>query len=153
MLDFFEVHGTDAAVDALLTRHFQLMRATSPAESCHVMTSDELRMAGARVFAGRTSDGEVLAVGAYKPLGDRKAELKSMHCHDKLRGTGVGRLLLAHLMQNIRKDGVTQVLLETGSDDVFLPARKLYHSAGFTECPPFGDYVLDPLSIFMRCDL
>ena len=31
----------------------------------------------------------------------------------------------------------------------FEAARRLYESFGFTYCPPFGDYVEDPHSVFM----
>jgi putative acetyltransferase len=43
----------------------------------------------------------------------------------------------------------TQLSLETGSVDEFIPARKLYEKYGFEECGPFADYTLDPLSTFM----
>jgi putative acetyltransferase len=33
--------------------------------------------------------------------------------------------------------------------DFFVPARTLYEQAGFSYCPPFGDYVEDPNSVFM----
>ena len=39
--------------------------------------------------------------------------------------------------------------LETGSLEAFLPARELYESFGFSYCPPFGDYALDPNSVFL----
>ncbi len=37
--------------------------------------------------------------------------------------------------------------------EYFLPARALYERHGFRECPPFGDYVADPNSIFMSLHL
>ena len=43
--------------------------------------------------------------------------------------------------------------LETGSDEFFAPARRLYARHGFTQCPPFGPYVPDPHSVFMQLDL
>jgi putative acetyltransferase len=43
--------------------------------------------------------------------------------------------------------------LETGTEDYFAPARRLYLRHGFTECPPFGDYRLDPNSVFMELRL
>jgi putative acetyltransferase len=33
------------------------------------------------------------------------------------------------------------------------PARALYRSVGFVECPPFGEYAHDPNSVFMSFDL
>ena len=37
--------------------------------------------------------------------------------------------------------------------DVFIPARRLYEAFGFRECPPFGDYFEDPLSVCMNLEL
>jgi putative acetyltransferase len=45
--------------------------------------------------------------------------------------------------------GFTKVSLETGSESPFQPARQMYQAHGFSECPPFADYVKDPLSVFM----
>jgi hypothetical protein len=42
---------------------------------------------------------------------------------------------------------------ETGSMDAFALARALYAGFGFIVCPPFGDYVVDPNSVFMTLDL
>ncbi|WP_425038115.1 GNAT family N-acetyltransferase [Primorskyibacter sp. S187A] len=148
-LRFEEVLSTDASFDALLQRHFDLMRASSPEESCHVMSADQLRAEGARVFAGRDNDGRAWAIGAFLDIGENRAELKSMHCHDALRGQGAGRALLAHLMAAARSEGMTSLWLETGSAPEFLPAQKLYARAGFEPCPPFGSYKEDPLSLFM----
>jgi putative acetyltransferase len=35
----------------------------------------------------------------------------------------------------------------------FAPARALYARFGFVECAPFGDYRLDPNSVFMTFEL
>lgn len=148
-LRFFEVLSADAEVESLLSAHFALMRAQSPEESCHVMTAHELRNAGARVFAGRDDAGLVVALGALKPLDGGGAELKSMHCAAAHRGRGMGRALLINLEEEARRAGYTSMWLETGSSENFAAARALYASAGFTPCPPFGEYVLDPMSLFM----
>ncbi len=39
--------------------------------------------------------------------------------------------------------------LETGTAAAFVPAQRLYESAGFVRCGPIGDYVDDQLSVFM----
>jgi putative acetyltransferase len=72
-----------------------------------------------------------------------------MHVLNEHRGQGHSRVMLAHLVAAAQAAGVTRLSLETGSQDAFRPARVLYEKAGFTECPPFGAYVLDPMSIFM----
>ena len=44
--------------------------------------------------------------------------------------------------------GVTLLTLETGPCQP--EALGLYERCGFERCGPFGDYVDDPLSVFMR---
>jgi putative acetyltransferase len=143
----------DAQVDALLARHAALMRALSPAESCHVMTAEALVASGATVYALRDATGDVMAVGALKPLGNGGVELKSMHTAAEARSRGLGRALLVQLLEAARGAGATDAWLETGSADEFAPARALYEGAGFAFCAPFGDYVEDPLSVFMHRSL
>ncbi|MEY2927551.1 MAG: hypothetical protein RL367_2028 [Pseudomonadota bacterium] len=48
---------------------------------------------------------------------------------------------------------MTRLSLETGSMDVFIPARALYARNGFTLCPPFGDYWDDPMSLCMTREI
>ena len=61
--------------------------------------------------------------------------------------------LLAHLVAEARSRGYQRLSLETGSMAEFMPARTLYESFGFEYCGPFGDYELDPNSVFMRLGL
>jgi len=135
-------------VQALLMRHFELMRASSPEESCHVMEPGALLERGVLLLAARDGDA-VLGVGALARLEAGHGELKSMHTAVESRGRGVARAVLSALLDAARADGMSRVSLETGSAEMFAPARALYAAYGFEECPPFGDYVLDPLSVFM----
>ena len=129
-------------VQALLMRHFEVMRAGFPEESCHVLER------GAVLFAAR--EGEtVLGVGALAQVGPDHGELKSMHTSARARGRGVGRAILAAILDEARAQGMARVSLETGSAEMFAPARALYAAHGFADCPPFGSYVHDPLSVFM----
>ena len=138
----------DPAVTALLMRHFDLMRASSPEESCHVMEPGTLLERDAALFAARDGDA-VLGVGAIAVIGDAHGELKSMHTAAEARGRGVARAVLEALLAHARDIGLSRVSLETGTADMFAPARTLYAAHGFVDCPPFGDYALDPLSVFM----
>jgi putative acetyltransferase len=45
------------------------------------------------------------------------------------------------------------VSLETGTIDVFAPARSLYAKIGFGLCAPFGEYTDNPHSAYMTIDL
>jgi len=142
----------DPDVRALLTRHFELMRASSPQESCHVMEPGALLERGAVLFAARAS-GTVLGVGALAQVDARHGELKSMHTAAQARGRGVARAILSTLLQEARAQGMTRVSLETGTAGMFAPARALYAANGFRDCAPFGDYTADPLSVFMTTTL
>jgi putative acetyltransferase len=57
--------------------------------------------------------------------------------------------MLAHLIADAVGRGVHRLSLETGSMAFFAPARSLYRSAGFVDCPPFGTYRPDPNSVFL----
>jgi len=72
-----------------------------------------------------------------------------MRVADKFLRRGVGRAILAHILAEARRAGYSSVWLETGSTEPFIPALKLYESAGFTRCGPFEDYTDDPFSVFM----
>jgi len=139
-------------VRALLGRHLAFTTATSPPEDMHALDVDGLTGADVEFFAYRVA-GELLGVGALKRLDAGHAEIKSMHTAEAARGRGVGRAMLAHLLDVARGRGYRRISLETGSMAEFAPARALYASAGFTECAPFADYVPSPNSTFMTLTL
>jgi putative acetyltransferase len=93
-----------------------------------------------------------IARAATAPGSDH-GEVKSMHTASACRRTGVGRAMLLHLIGAARDLGMSRLSLETGSWAYFQPARALYQSVGFVECPPFGEYVRDPNSVFMSLEL
>lgn len=141
-----------ADVVALLGSHLELMNALSPPEEVHALDVEAL-VDPAITFVGYRVDGELLAVGALKDLGDGHGELKSMHTSAAARGRGIGGAIVLHLVDLARQRGLTRVSLETGTPEEFAPARGLYARHGFTECGPFGDYVLSPWSTFMTMSL
>jgi putative acetyltransferase len=61
--------------------------------------------------------------------------------------------MLGHILDAARAWNLERVYLETGTEDYFAPARRLYARHGFTECPPFAGYVVDPNSVFMELRL
>ncbi len=136
------------AVIALLTEHHRVMREVSPPESCHVLDIDELRRPDISFWSAW--DGAALAgCGAIKQLDARHGEIKSMRTTQPYLRRGVGRLMLEHLLAEAARRGYERLSLETGAQPYFDPARRLYAAFGFTPCPPFADYRLDPHSVFM----
>ena len=146
--DIHEIAPTDPRVADLIAAHLTLMRASSPACSVHAMEAADLAAAGARFFA--VIDGETaIAMGALKRLSDGGGEVKSMHVRADRRGLGLADRILAHLLGVAAEGGMDRVFLETGSQEVFGPARAFYARHGFTVCPPFEGYTDDPNSVFM----
>jgi putative acetyltransferase len=133
---------------ALLEQHLALMYEQSPPEDVHALDLDGLCVPEISFYSLR-EDGTLLAVGALKQLDDEHVEIKSMHTLSAMRGRGLGRAMLTHLLAEATARGVRRVSLETGSMEGFLPARTLYASVGFELTGPFGDYRESPNSTFM----
>ncbi len=142
----------DPRIVELLAIHLRTMRATSPPESVHALDIEQIKVAGLSVWAV-WCDGSPCAIGAIKRLNAVHGEIKSMHTHAAARRRGAATALLTHILATARAEGLTRLSLETGSQPEFFAARALYSRYGFDECPPFGDYVLDPNSVFMTLEL
>lgn len=69
------------------------------------------------------------------------------------RRMGVATDLLTHLINESRRGGMSNIYLETGSMDTYAPERSLYEKFGFKPCAPYGNYVVDPNSVFMHLRL
>ena len=136
-----------ADVVALLERHLAFARSESPPEDAHALDVDGLRGPDIWFFTVRR-EGALLGVGALRRLDGEHAEIKSMHTAEGHRGQGLAARMLEHLITHAREQGFSRVSLETGSMEIFEPARALYRRAGFVECPPFGGYVPSDWSTF-----
>ncbi|MET3962158.1 putative acetyltransferase [Marmoricola sp. OAE513] len=136
-------------ISALLAEHLADMFATSPAESVHALDVAGLQVPAVTFWSVRDDDGVLLGCGALKEHSVTEAEIKSMRTTAAARGRGVAATLLAELVRVAGERGYDRLNLETGAEDYFAPARRLYARHGFVECGPFADYVLDPNSIFM----
>ncbi|WP_134679944.1 GNAT family N-acetyltransferase [Paracoccus ravus] len=139
-------------LELLFLRHTQDMHADTPPESIHMMPRADLDHPDIAFFTLREA-GRALGMGAIKRIGPGHGEVKSMHVLSETRGRGLARLLVEGMIGHAREAGYARLSLETGSQPMFLAARKLYERAGFLECAPFGSYRLDPNSVYMTLDL
>jgi len=135
-------------VTALLLEHLDDMRATSPPESIHALDVEALAVPGITFVSARDGD-ELLGCGALKELSSDHGEVKSMRTTAAARGRGVAASVLGWLLAEARARGLSRVSLETGTEDYFAAAHRLYLRHGFVDCEPFGDYALDPHSRYM----
>jgi putative acetyltransferase len=138
----------EPAVVRLLQEHLQNMTLHSPPESVHALDLAGLNRTEI-TFWSVWQDSELLGCGALKQLDPRHGEIKSMRTATAHRRKGVARYLMVHLIEEARRRSYQRLSLETGSAEAFAPARQLYAAFGFEPCGPFGDYVLDPYSVFM----
>lgn len=136
----------------IFQRHVADMHAQTPPGSIHMLPRAALAAPEIDFFVLRLA-GKPAGMGALKHLGAGQGELKSMHVLAEHRGRGLSRVLLDHLVAHARGQNLARLSLETGAEAVFAAARALYARAGFTVCPPFGDYRADPNSVFMTLAL
>jgi len=139
-------------VKELLREHLREMSSITPPESVHALDIDGLREP-AVTFWTAWQDDELLGCAALNELDAEHAEIKSMRTAGTHRRKGVARRLLEAVLAEARRRGYRRISLETGSQDVFEPARRLYAEYGFVYCGPFADYVEDPNSVYMTREL
>jgi putative acetyltransferase len=152
MMRIVEGDFSDPRVIALLKIHLTTARAETAPGSAHALDLTGLQSPDISFWT--IWDNEtLLGIGALKQFSGDHGEVKSMHTARSVRGRGVGSAMLRHIVATARASGMARLSLETGSWDYFEPARAFYRSHGFIECPPFGDYVPDPNSVFMSLDL
>lgn len=95
----------------------------------------EFRQEWPKLFGDRgrmyvaTIDGEPVGVGTLKPVSEREVELKRLYVRPEARGAGVGRILMARLIDDARRMGYHAIRLETFS--FMTHAQGLYRSFGF----------------------
>ena len=141
-----------AEVTALLEEHLRNMHELSPPESVHALDVSKLKVPEITFWTVREGS-MLLGCGALKELDSEHGEIKSMRTTVAFRRRGAGRAVLAHMITEARKRGYRRLSLETGSQEAFIPARRLYESFGFSYCEAFGEYQADPNSVFMTLQL
>ncbi|MDG2112999.1 MAG: GNAT family N-acetyltransferase [Actinomycetota bacterium] len=148
-----DVADPDAlAAASLIEAHLSFFHEHSPPTGTHVLDLDGLRGDGVTFFLGAVN-GRTVTMGALCRLDDSHVEIKSMHTLAEVRGEGVGRRILAHLIGAAREQGYSRISLETGTTEAMAPARALYAGTGFVECGPFADYSGGPNSVCMTLEL
>ena len=116
-----------------------------PHESRHGYSVEKLIAENVAFFLIRYSDAPA-GCGGIKLFGKEYGEIKRMYVRPQFRGLGLGKLMLNHLADYARGQGVGLLRLETGIYQ--REAIGLYERMGFQRIPPFGAYKEDPLS---RC--
>jgi putative acetyltransferase len=103
---------------------------------------------GSVLFAvARTADGSAVGCAALV-LTPGYGELKRMFVRPSHRGQNIARKLCGLLEQHAGERGCTRLALETGP--LQPEAISLYERLGYKLSGPYGNYLEDPLSVFMQ---
>ena len=135
-----------ADVRRIIAESGAYLQALYPSESNHVVDVDALAASDA-VFLAARRNGELLGSIAFRIIAPGHAEIKRMFVRVEARGVGLGRRLLQALEDAARQQNIDRISLETGIRQP--EAIGLYRASGYQDCPPFGTYQHDPLSLFM----
>lgn len=123
-----------ALVQALNEYTFEL----TPAEYRHHMTVEQMAQPDTTLFVARDATGGTLGMGALRRHANGVGEVKRMFVKPEARGRGVGGAILKHIEALARQEGVSRIVLETGSN--FDAAKRIYERGGFATCEPVLDY-------------
>ena len=137
---------------ALLAIHLAGMHENTPAGHVFALDLSGLKAPGITVWSAWR--GEAIAgIAALKALDATSGELKSMRTHPDHLRRGVAAVLLAHIIGEARRRGMTRLSLETGRGASFEPALALYRRSGFANGAAFGDYQASAFNQFLHLDL
>ena len=116
-----------------------------PPSSQHGLSIEELIEEGVDFFI-LWEQGKAAACGGVKNVHGEYGEIKRLYVRPQFRGKGYGRRMLAYLEETAVKQGLYLLRLETG---ILQPeAIALYEKTGYRRIDPFGEYELDPLSVY-----
>lgn len=122
-----------ALVQALNAFTYEL----TPAEYRHHMSVEQMAQPDTTLFVARDASGATLGMGALRRH-ESVGEVKRMFVKPEARGLGVGGAILARIEDLARQEGLSRVVLETGSN--FDAAKRVYERGGFQTCEPVLDY-------------
>ena len=126
------------------------MEALYPAESNHFVGPDVFVAEGNLLIGVFVGEDPVGCVG-WVMTSATEAEVKRLFVDEHHRSAGLGRALMEALHDHAMTAGITVLRLETGIHQV--ESLSLYRSLGYVDIGPFGDYLPDPLSVYMEITL
>jgi GNAT superfamily N-acetyltransferase len=118
-----------------------------PRTSRHGYSVENLIQQGVAFFIAR-QDGVPAGCGGVQFFDMEYGELKRMFVRPQFRGLGLAKLMIKHLEDFTRNQGIQLIRLETGIHQK--EAISLYEQSGFQIIPPFGEYTDDPLSRYFE---
>ena len=119
----------------------------TPREFTHHLTVEQMAGPEMTVFVAR--DGATaVAMGALRRHSGGMGEVKRMYTVPAYQGRGIGGRILGEIEALARREGLTSLVLETGSN--FDAALRIYARSGFRPCGPVLDYPPSPHTAFFE---
>ena len=119
----------------------------TPREFTHHLTVEQMAGPDMTLFVAR-ENGEAVAMGALRRHPGSIGEVKRMYTMPDHQGRGIGGRILAEIEALARREGLTSLVLETGSN--FDAALRVYQRDGFRACGPVLDYPPSPYTAFFE---
>ncbi|MEP6830355.1 MAG: GNAT family N-acetyltransferase [Rhizomicrobium sp.] len=119
----------------------------TPREFTHHLTVEQMAGPEMTVFVAR-ENGDAVAMGALRRHPDGIGEVKRMYTMPDQQGRGIGGRILSEIEALARSEGLTSLVLETGSN--FDAALRVYQRDGFRACGPVLDYTPSPYTAFFE---
>ena len=91
-------------------------------------------------------DGEPVAMGGWRRMGEGAAEVKRMYVSKRARRRGLARSLLSELERTAAAAGIVRLVLNTGPEQP--EAVALYEQCGYEKSEAFGHYAEYPDALF-----
>jgi putative acetyltransferase len=133
-------------VRALIAELNAVLLALTPPQFCSHMTAEEMARPDTTVFVAREKGGGAIACGALRRHAGGIGEVKRMYTRPPAQGRGVGGRMLGEIEALARREGFSQLVLETG--DRHPAAWRVYERGGFARCGPVLDYPDTGYSVF-----
>ncbi len=96
-------------------------------------------------------DGVPAGCGAWRSLGDGRAEMKRVYVEPAFRRRGLAQVVVDAVEADAAQAGVRLLVLNTGPEQP--EALALYAALGYTAVPGFGIYADEPRAVFLGKDL
>ena len=121
--------------------------ALYPPESNHLEPVEKLVSAD-YYFIAAWNGYELLGIASFRRMPEKYVEIKRLYVPHQNRGRGLAIKLMNALEEKAVQEGFSEARLETGIHQN--EALGLYQKLGYEKTGPFGLYLEDPLSVFMR---
>lgn len=131
-------YAQDLAID-LAYQHFE--------EELAALPEPYVRPRGLLLVA--KEGGNLIGVGAYRPIGEAMAEVKRMYVLPQAQGRGLGKVLLQRLIDEAAVAGYRFLRLDTHRPTM-APAIALYRSLGFVEIDAYGPNPTREIAFFEK---